>query len=144
MVDAEGRNSIKLDWTRTFLLVFVSFTAGALLVALGLSVTDAGAAQVSSAGENGVFAIAGQISRETYGLYLVDYNNKTICVYRFYPSDRKLQLMAARTYEFDVKLDSYNTSQPLPAEVRELVGQQKRLKDLGIEKKGEPKKPENK
>jgi hypothetical protein len=39
-------------------------------------------------------------------------------------------LVAARTYEFDVRLDSYNSGDPLPGEVRELVGKQKRLSEV--------------
>jgi len=95
-----------------------------------LTAGEAEAASVSGAGKDNVFVVAGQISRETYGLYLVDYNNKTICVYQYTSGNRKLQLVAARTYEFDVKLDSYNSSDPLPGEVRELVGKQKRLKEV--------------
>jgi len=107
----------------------MAFISGALLFLLASSL-HAGRESETGVGEkNGVFVVAGEISHETYGLYLVDYRNKTICVYQYDAGNRNLRLMAARTYKFDVKLDSYNTGEPSPASVRELTGRQNRLGD---------------
>ncbi len=91
-------------WARWSLVALLAIIAAFLLVTLGLG---AASAQVSTFGgaNPDVFVVAGQISRETYGLYLVDYKNSTICVYQYFPRDRKLRLMAARTYAFDVQLN---------------------------------------
>ena len=105
----------------------MAFVAGILLFELGSSLHAEGAGQEKKCEKNGVFVMAGQISHKTYGLYLVDYRNKTICVYQYDSGKRNLRLMAARTYEFDVKLDSYNTGEPSPAQIKELISRQNRL-----------------
>jgi hypothetical protein len=80
----------------------------------------------SSAGAGGVFAIAGQITRDNYGLYLVDLENATICVYQYFATERSFRLVAARTFRYDRMLDAYNT-QPDPREVARMVGDAVRL-----------------
>lgn len=102
--------------------------AAALLVVLGASARaqETPLSPLAKPGP-GVMVVAGQISDKTYGLYLVDYEKSTICVYQFLPNSHKLRLMAARTYRYDVQLDEFNTHDPLPREVRDLVQQQKRL-----------------
>lgn len=124
MSDGSAR---QIPWARWSLVVVLVAIAGGLLFALGVSARPALGQPVAAEGNNRVFVVAGQISDETYGLYLVDYENKTICVYQYLPRDRKLSLMAARTYRYDVQLDEYNTDDPLPSEVKELVEQHRRL-----------------
>lgn len=114
-------------WARWSLVVVLAMFSAGLLVTLGVNLASAQAQPVTAESKNGVFVVAGQISHETYGLYLVDYEKHTICVYQYHPKDRKLRLMAARTYRFDVQLDEYNTSEPLPRDVKNLVEQHKRL-----------------
>lgn len=114
---------------RLGVLAVLFMAAGALLTGLFVSMdsADAQASYGAGSGGPGVYIVAGQISSNTYGLYLVDYDNQTICVYQYSPGDRKLRLMSARTYRFDVKLDEFNTFDPTPREVRDLVSRQRRL-----------------
>ena len=60
-------------------------------------------------------AVAGEIVRGGYGLYLVDPENQTILVYQYVTSSRgdALKLMAARTYRYDRLLKAYNTEPDL-------------------------------
>ncbi len=112
-------------WARRSALVLLAVIAVGLLVTLGLG--SASSPVPTTGGDKpSVFVVAGQISRETYGVYLVDYDNSTICVYQYFPIIRKLRLMAARTYAFDVQLDEYNTDPP-PREIKEMVEEHKRL-----------------
>lgn len=125
-----GLNVRQIGTLRLGVLAVLCMTAGALLTGLIVSMDTAEAQSASfgaGSGGPGVYIVAGQISSSTYGLYLVDYENQTICVYQYSPGDRKLRLMSARTYRFDVKLDEFNTSDPTPREVRDLVGKQRRL-----------------
>ncbi len=122
---AKNQQILLVRWS---LVVLLAVIAVSLLVTLGLSAASAEGGSVSSGGKDDVFVVAGQISRETYGLYLVDYKNSTICIYQYLPKTRKLRLMAARTYRFDVQLDEYNADNPLPREVKKLVQQQRRLR----------------
>lgn len=96
--------------------------AGGLLVQLGMSLSPAQAQDTSGGGAEGVFAVAGQISPETYGIYLVDVRRGTICLYQYLSNTRKLKLMAARTFLFDRQLEDYNT-EPDPREVKKLVAE---------------------
>ncbi|MCD4823415.1 MAG: hypothetical protein K8S55_02315 [Phycisphaerae bacterium] len=125
MTGAKNQQILLVRWS---LVVLLAVIAVSLLVTLGLSAASAEGGSVSSGGKDDVFVVAGQISRETYGLYLVDYKNSTICIYQYLPKTRKLRLMAARTYRFDVQLDEYNADNPLPREVKKLVQQQRRLR----------------
>ena len=112
-------------WARRSALVLLAIVAVGLLVTLGLG--SASSSGPTTGGDKpSVFVVAGQISRETYGVYLVDYENSTICVYQYIPRDRKLRLMAARTYSFDAQLDEYNTEPP-PREIKKMVEEHKRL-----------------
>ena len=110
-------------WSLVILLVVL---AAGLLTQLVVSQATVHAQTHTSATREGVFVVAGQISGETYGLYLVDYEKKTLCVYKYLPKDRQLRLMAARTYAYDVQLDEYNT-QPLPRDIKKEVEKAKRL-----------------
>ena len=133
---AEPRRSAMT--TGQWIILLVLAVAAALLVG-GLlagareaeaqtgSGTHAGGGQAGSAGE--IFAIAGQISRDTYGLYLLDNRNGTICLYEFVTGTRKLRLVAARTFIYDRQLDSYNTL-PTPAEVSKLVAEARRQREV--------------
>ncbi len=95
------------------------------------SASGSGGGSAGAAGE--IFAVAGQISRDTYGLYLLDNRNGTICLYEYVPTTRKLRLVAARTFIYDRQLDSYNT-EPTPRDVAKLVAEARRLKEVTPEK----------
>ena len=79
-----------------------------------------------SAGDEQLLVVAGQVTRDSYGLYLVDQKNRTICVYQWMSTTRKFRLVASRTYAFDIKLDQYNT-EPDPLEIKKLCEQARRL-----------------
>lgn len=110
--------------------LFVALLAG---LAMGLIVQLARAVATSPPGgaavvAGSVIAVPGQISRDAYGLYLVDLENRTICVYQYLPTSKKLRLQAARTFAYDTRLDELNT-EPSPREIKRLVEQQRRLTD---------------
>ena len=92
--------------------------------------TDASAQRAplaaDSAGDEQLLVVAGQVTRDSYGLYLVDQKNRTICVYQWMATSRKLRLLATRTYAFDIRLDQYNT-EPDPLEIKKLGEQARRL-----------------
>ena len=121
--------SLQGSSARWLLVVGLGVAAVVLLVFLGFGEDFAQAQTTGDVGEAKIFVAVGQISRETYGLYLVDYENKTICVYQFAPrKGGSLRLMAVRSYKYDVKLDAYNTPNEMsPSAVRKMVTEQKRL-----------------
>jgi len=117
------------DAAKWLIVVLLAVIATCLLFEVGFAASAARGqtGQATGAGSGkGTFAVAGQVTPETYGLYLVDPANGTICVYQYLPGTRRLRLMAARTYIFDLQLDQYNTEPP-PREIKKLVAQHKRL-----------------
>ena len=109
-------------------VVLLAVIAACLMIEVGASVASGRVGQRgdSAAGNSTTLAVSGQISRDSYGLYLVDLKNRTITIYQYIPSKHSLHLLAARTFEFDVQLDEYNTD-PSPREIKRLVEQHKRL-----------------
>jgi len=114
---------------RWLIVILLSAIATCLVIELGFGLSEA-RAEASSGRDGSYVVVAGKVTSETYGLYLVDVEHGTISVYQYVPSKRTLRLMAARNFTFDVQLDEYNT-EPSPREIQRLVQQHKRL--------GEPK-----
>jgi hypothetical protein len=79
--------------------------------------------QAPIAGGAGVFVMPAQMQTNLWGAYLLDVDNKTICAYQFYPGEKKLRLVAARSYKYDTKLENFNTDIP-PKEVKALIDRQ--------------------
>lgn len=79
--------------------------------------------QPAIAGGAGVFVMPAQIGQNMWGCYLLDVDAGTLCVYQYFPGAKQLQLLSARNYKFDRRLENFNTS-PSPAEIEELVKKQ--------------------
>ena len=118
----------RVQASRWLVVVVLSMMAGMLLVKV--LETPTATAQVSVAGESGKYlAVAGQLSNDEYGLYLIDREKGVIAVYQWQPNPRKLRLLAARNTEYDLNLDEYNT-EPSPNEIQTLVRQSRRLSSV--------------
>lgn len=85
------------------------------------------AQSVSHAGARGVFAFTGQLTKNTYGVFLVDVDTATVWCYEYVPGKPELRLVAGRTWTFDRYLKNFNAGSPSPEEIRELVEQQRAL-----------------
>ena len=115
--------------------MLLAFVAGALAGQLFLASAPAEAQtprpRTGPAGQAGdVFAVAGQVTRDGYGLYLVDVRNRTVCLYQYFYGGKSqtLRLMAARMFAYDQQLDEFNTS-PSPKEVKQIVAEARRLRE---------------
>jgi hypothetical protein len=119
----------RLRWA---LVALLAAGAGALVALLAMPLPAATAQVVTGERGDEVLVVAGQVSQDTYGLYLVDTERDTICVYEYFPgrgsSPAQLRLTAARRFSFDLQLEDYNT-QPSPREIKELVEQHRRLEE---------------
>lgn len=117
-----------LHRTATRWLVVVLLAIAVIGLAGQVLRSEPSAVAQSSAGEGDspVLAVAGQISGETYGLYLFDRRSRIITMYEWVPATRKLRLLAARNTTYDQQLDEYNTEPP-PSEIQKLVQQGERL-----------------
>jgi hypothetical protein len=79
------------------------------------------AQQLPIGGGAGIFIVPGQFSTNTYGCYIMDVDQQTLCAYQFYPGDKQLRLIAARDFRYDRKLKNFNSPNPSPQEVSQLV-----------------------
>src|SRR5688572_12769134 len=73
------------------------------------------------AGGAGLFMMPAQFSSNTWGCYLMDVDSQTLAAYQYLPGEHALRLVAARNFRYDRKLGNYNTANPSPQEVKELV-----------------------
>ena len=110
------------------IVALLAVIATCLVIEVGLITSSARAQTAGTGGVPSTFAVAGKVTPETYGLYLIDLKHATICVYQYLPASRRLRLMAARTFAFDRQLDDYNNAPPTPREVKKLVEQQRSLR----------------
>jgi len=133
-----GEEMNKTEWSishrryslgRWFIVLVLTAVAGVLLVEL--TSRDATAnEQAEMARDSGrLFAVAGKISADTYGVYLVDRDTRKMAIYQWLAGKPgKLKLVATRNCTFDLQLDEYNT-EPSPEEIRQLVREGRSLGD---------------
>lgn len=83
----------------------------------------------SMEGARGIYAFTGQIGARNYGLFMLDVDTGTVWCYELQRSgatgEPQLKLLAARSWVFDRYLEEFNTADPIPSEVREMVQQQR-------------------
>jgi len=121
---------LRLRTIRGLIVGLLAGAIGCLLLELALDAPKA-AAQIPPAAEPGrLLAVAGQITADTYGLYLVDRKSGIITIYQWSQRERKLRLLAARNTTYDLQLDEYNT-EPSPKEIRQLVRKARSLSAAG-------------
>lgn len=78
-----------------------------------------------SAGARGVFAFSGQLSKNTYGVYMVDADTMTIWAYEYLPQKGCMRLAAARTWRYDRYLENHNICDLPPDVVERMVESQR-------------------
>ena len=115
------------------------FIAGALSVIMlhavmrgdgsGLSLEGTALGQaISSGGSRGVFAFSGQLTKNSYGIYMVDVDAMTIWVYEYLSRKGCLRLASARTWRYDRYLEDYNHCDLPPDAVEQLIEDQRQYR----------------
>ena len=100
--------------------------------------------QLPIGGGAGLFIVPAQFSTSTYGCYIMDVDQQTVCAYQFTPADKTLRLVAARSFRNDRKLQNFNSPSPSPEEVQQLLDQQQqnaRAKEKENPQKSSPETP---
>jgi hypothetical protein len=75
------------------------------------------------AGGSGIYLMPAQFSEKNWGCYIMDVDAQTLCAYQYFQN--KLRLVAARDFRNDRRLRNFNTDNPSPDEVAELVEMEK-------------------
>ena len=76
------------------------------------------------AGGAGVYVMPAQFSQTIWGCYVMDLEQQTLCAYTVSGTPPKLRLVAAREIRHDRRLRNYNTPDPSPAEVQDLIAKE--------------------
>lgn len=79
----------------------------------------------TSSGARGVFAFSGQLSKNTYGVYLVDVDAMTMWTYEYLPQKECLRLASARTWRYDRYLENHNVCDLPPEAVEKMIEDQR-------------------
>jgi len=113
-------SGIRKNWRLWLVPGLVAITV--LFLGGGLN-SAPGAGNVSNGRADAIMVVPVQVGRDAYGLAMVDTIGKTLWVYEINaraPKNR-LKLLAARDWQYDQLLSEYNTAEPKPQQVRELL-----------------------
>jgi len=80
---------------------------------------------VTSGGSRGVFAFSGQLTKGTFGVYMVDVDTMNLWAYEYLPQKECLRLAAARTWRYDRYLENHNLCGLPPEVVEQLIDEQR-------------------
>lgn len=83
---------------------------------------------VSSGGARGVFAFSGQLSKNSYGIFMVDVDAMTLWAYEYQPQKECLRLAAARTWRYDRYLENHNGCDLPPEAIEKIVEDQRQFR----------------
>lgn len=76
-------------------------------------------------GANGIYMMPGRLGPRQWGVYLMDLDSNTLCVYEALPDTSRIKLMAVRNFQYDRFLTDMNNESPTPRQVKKLVEQQR-------------------
>ena len=79
----------------------------------------------TTAGARGVYSFSGQLSKSTYGVYMVDVDAMTIWAYEYLPQKGCMRLAAARTWKYDRYLENHNVCDLPPDAVEQMIDNQR-------------------
>jgi len=82
-----------------------------------------------SGGARGMFAFTGQLTKDAYGVFMVDVDAGTIWCYRYMGGRNTLNLVAARDWRYDRYLTSYSTEPPIDVVKAQLDEQRAAARD---------------
>ncbi len=106
------------------------------IIALGLVFRDGGIlggaplmAQDRMMGARGLFAFTGQLDKNRYGLWMMDVDAGTVWCYEYNTVNKRMRLVAARSFIYDRYLKTYNQDSPTREEVQVLLSKQRIRED---------------
>jgi hypothetical protein len=82
----------------------------------------------SGASARGVFAFSGQMTKNTFGVYVVDTDAMTIWMYEYVPQKGCLRLAGSRSWRYDRYLEDFNGCDLPPDAVEKMIDEQRQYK----------------
>jgi hypothetical protein len=92
--------------------------------------TPAGGGSTPMLGARGIYMMPAQIGPNSYGLYLLDVDSSTICVYQALPDGQKFKFMASRSFKYDRFMEDFNNEGLRPKDIQKIVQNQQQRTDL--------------
>ncbi len=114
-------------WIIALLLAVIATTL--LTRGRGQSMLTPAFADSPMVGARGIFAFTGQLDKNSYGVYMMDVDNRTLWCYQYLPATRKMRLVAARSFDYDRYLEDYCNDGPTKEEVKGILDDQRRIKE---------------
>lgn len=111
------------EWVAAFLLGVIA-TAGLFLAFDSPASSGVALGQMQAGyGARGVYALAGQVTRQSYGLWMLDVDAGNLWCYELQQTEDlpRLRLLAARSWIHDRYLPEFNLAGLTPADVAKLV-----------------------
>ncbi len=131
VVESRPRQTV---WWVIALLLAVIATAMLLRWDDGTIMDRAWGQEMPRVGARGIYAFTGQLSKSSYGLFMMDLDTGTVWCYELAPHRQggyRLRLVAARSWLFDRYLEEFNVDEPSPSTVAKLVEKQRSHRDTG-------------
>ncbi len=100
--------------------VSLALIATCLILRLDGYSSPAHAQPAGQAGARGIFAFTGQLSKNSYGLFMVDVDTMTVWCYEYLSDSNSLRLVAGRSWMYDRYLQDLNT-EPSTDQIERLV-----------------------
>ena len=92
--------------------------------------TGGGPGGAGGVGVHGFYMMPAQLGMNAWGLYILDVESGTVCVYRATPETSRFKLMAVRYFRNDRFLIDFNNDSPTPREVLKQVEQQRQREQI--------------
>lgn len=111
-------------------LALLGLASAAVIAAYLVVPLFAAGDEPSVAGSPAVSVVPIQTGPQTYGVAIVDVKNETICIYEINSraaTFNRLKLVAARSFRYDRLLESYNSAEPHPDQVRDIIRQASKI-----------------
>ncbi len=120
------------------LITVISTTAAVLMMTAQSPVNAQSGAQATVSSD--VIALPVNI-RGNDAIALIDKSQQTICLYQYQPQlplHRRFELLAARSYKFDMQLTDYNNAEPRPTDVEKIIQQAQMMQRTGESESSTP------
>ncbi len=100
--------------------ISLAVIASCLLMRLDGAPSPAFAQPAAQAGARGIFAFPGQLTKDHYGLFMVDVDTMNIWCYEYLVGTSKLRLVAGRSWMYDRYLENFGTDPP-PEDIQQMI-----------------------
>jgi len=123
------------------LIIIISTIAAIILLSRHSGAIDDGGQNVENRQSSDIIAIPLQLRGGIDGIAIIDKSNYTICIYQYQghrPDDERFVLLSARSFRYDRLLQDYNTAEPRPETVKQIIEHNQKIQKQPQQETPEP------